>query len=214
MSGLLDAVMGQLDDDRIAKIAGAIGADEASTRTGIASVLPTLLGGLAANAQKPAGAAALDAALDDHDETVFDSFDDILAGGGPGAGIVRHVLGDKESGVANALAGSSGLSVGSIAKLLPMLAPLLMGVLGQTKKSGGVGLDSLGGMLGGEAKQAQSGMPDLGDIFGMLTGGGGGLGGLTDLLGGGSSGGSAGAPAKKKSGGLGGLLGKLLGGRK
>jgi hypothetical protein len=210
MSGLLDAVMSRLDEAQIAKIAGAIGADEATTKNGIAAALPTLLGGLAANAQQPQGAAQLDAALDDHDETVFDSFDDLLAGGGKGTGIVRHVLGDKQPGVANALAGTSGLSAGSMAKLLPLLAPLLMGVLGQKKKSGGLGLDSLGGLLGGEADQAKGGMPDLGDIFGMLAGGGGGgLGGLTDVL----SGGGSGAKAKKSSG-LGGLLGKLLGGRR
>jgi hypothetical protein len=188
MSGLLDSVLGQLDGGRMSQLAAAIGADDASTEKAVASALPALVGGLAANASDPRGAAALDAALDAHDESVFDRFGELVDGAGPGRGIVTHVLGDKQEGVANALAGSSGLSLDAISKLLPMLAPLVMGVLGQQKKSGSIDIGGLAGMLGGEAKKAEGGMPDLGSIFSMLGGT---------------------APAKK--GGLGGLLGKLLG---
>lgn len=209
MSGLLDSVLGQLDGGRISQLAGAIGADESSTEKAVASALPALVGGLAANASNPTGAAALDAALDAHDETVFDRFGELVGGAGPGKGIVSHVLGDKAEGVANALAGSSGVSVDAIAKLLPMLAPLVMGVLGQQKKSGSIDIGGLGGMLGGEAKKAASGTPDLGSIFSMLGAGGGALGSVGEVLGVDTGGATTAAPAKK--GGLGGLLGKLLG---
>lgn len=206
MTELLDAVMGQLGGDRLSQIANAIGADEAATQKGIQSALPALLGGLAANAAKPDGAEALDRALERHDGSVFDNLTGVMADRTEGNKIVKHVLGDKETGVANALAGTSGLSAGSLAKLLPMLAPLLMGVLGQKKKSGDIDLDGLGSLLGKESDSAQSAMPDLGDIFGMLTGGGSGsnpLDSLSGVLGGGSS--------SSKKGGLGSIFGKLFG---
>lgn len=210
MGGLLDSVLGQLDGARISQLAGAIGADEASTEKAVVTALPALVGGLAVNAADPTGAAALDAALDDHDESVFDRFGELVGGAGPGRGIVSHVLGDKQHGVANALAGSSGLSLDAISKLLPMLAPLVMGVLGQQKKSGSIDMGGLAGMLGGEAKKAEGGMPDLGSIFSMLGGGGGALGSLAGALGMDTANDAPAAPAAKK-GGLGGLLGKLLG---
>ena len=63
MSGLLDSVLGQLDGGRISQLAGAIGADASSAEKAVASALPALVGGLAANASNPTGAAALDGVL-------------------------------------------------------------------------------------------------------------------------------------------------------
>ena len=95
--------------------------------------------------------------------------------------------------LARALSAKSGLDLGSVMQLLPLLAPILMGFLG--KKSGssddGFGLDDLGNILGRETNDAKSKNPDIGDILDSLGGGGGSSGGgggildsLKDMLGG------------------------------
>ena len=78
--------------------------------------------------------------------------------------------------------GSSGLGGGTFAKLLPLLAPLVLAFLARNR--GGQGAGGGGGDAG------------LGGVFGDILGGGGGC-GPGDLLG---------------KGGLGDVLGGLLGG--
>lgn len=79
----------------------------------------------------------------------------------------------------NRLSGANGLSSGTLMKLLPILAPLVMAFLSKQVKGGGAqGGGGLGGMLGGGG---------LGDVLGGLLGGGSGGaggGGLGDILGG------------------------------
>jgi hypothetical protein len=211
MSGLLDGLMEQLGGERLGQLAGVLGVDEDKAQSAISAALPALLGGLANNAQKPNGAAALTAALGDHDGSVLDDPSDILAGGGSGAGILGHVLGAKQPEVAQHIAGSSGLDLGAITKLLPMLAPMVMGYLGRKQRSDGLDSGGLANMLGGERKAIEGASPGLGGLSKILDRDGDGdmMDDIKDMAGGllgGASGGGGGA-----KGGLGGLFGKLFG---
>ena len=69
------------------------------------------------------------------------------------------------------MAQSAGLDSGLIQKLLPMLAPIVMGYLGRRLTSGGLDAGGLGGLLGGERAQVQQQDPGLGGIFDILGGG-------------------------------------------
>lgn len=185
MTDIFDSLMGQLGGDKLKSLAGALGTDESTATKGIQSAIPAILGGLASNAAKPKGAAALSGALErDHDGSVFDNLGDILGGGGAGGKILGHVFGGakQQDNVARAVSSHSGLDLGMITKLLPMLAPLVLGQLGKMKKE--QNLDT-GGLAGALAKE-KGGLGGLG-----------GLGSLLDLAGG--------------KGGLGGLLKKLMG---
>nr|WP_296773888.1 DUF937 domain-containing protein [Rhodococcus sp. (in: high G+C Gram-positive bacteria)] len=196
----LDELLAQIP---IAQIASKLGVDEETAKSAVTRALPTLVGGLEANAQDPAGAASLENALQQH------SSSSLLDGGvdidqvdeADGAKIVSNVFGDKKSDVASALGGiSGGADSGLVSKVLPLLAPIVLAYLAK-KFTGGQGAAGAGGSGGG-----------LGDLLGSVLGGaasnaggasGGGLGGvLGGILGGGSG------------GGLGDLLGGLLGGGK
>lgn len=213
MPGLLDGVMEQLGGDRLGAIAGALGGDSDRTQAAIASALPALLGGLANNTAKPDGADSLRRALDDHDGSVLDDPSALLGGGGDGEGILGHILGAKRQDVEQHVAGSSGLDLGQVTKLLPMLAPMVMGVLGRKQRSEGLDAGGLAGMLGGERSELESSSPDLGGLASILDRDGDGS-MMDDLTGmaGGLLGGGGGDGGKKSGGlgGLGGLLGKLF----
>ncbi|NNF53694.1 MAG: DUF937 domain-containing protein [Acidimicrobiales bacterium] len=206
MSDLLEGIISQLGSGGLSEIAGSLGVDEAKASTAVGMALPAILAGMANNAQSPEGAASLATALDDHDESVFGQLGDLLGGGGTGAGILGHVLGQKQPAVEQNLASQSGLDLGAIAKLLPVLAPLVMGYLSKQKKSQDLSSTDLGSVLGRQRQSAETSRPGLGGLAAILDTDGDGF-GLDDVArmasGASGSGGS-------KGGGLASILGKFL----
>lgn len=204
---LMEILQGQLSDDMLGQISEQIGADKQQTAVAANGVFATLVGGLANNASSESGLASLGAALDrDHDGSVLDDLMGMVGGmmqgnEAPaasalnGAGILGHILGDRQEVAAQQISQSSGLNVGQIMKLLPILAPIVMGVLGRAKSSGSLDLGGLANILMGSAQTAQSG--GFGDLIGSVLGG---------VLGGGQQ-----QQPQQQSGG-GDLFGQILGG--
>jgi len=191
MDELLEAVGGEdaLGSLLASKMGGGNPAELATAAKG---GIGAILGGLATNAKEEQGAGALfDALSKKHDGSALGSLDllgddDQVTEGGK---ILGHVFGDNQESVINNLAGSAGVSSSLISKLLPALAPIVMGFLGKKALSGGLNAGSLASLLGGAMDDDGFG---LDDIVGMLAGGG-------------SSSGGAGA--------IGGILKGLLGGK-
>ncbi|GAA1320648.1 DUF937 domain-containing protein [Leucobacter albus] len=193
----LDSLLSQVP---VGELAAKLGVDEDTALAAVKQALPGLLGGLAVNASSDEGKQQLEGALSKHTPTdgkiSLEAIDEK-----DGEKIVKHVLGDKQDAVANALgqqAGNAGIAK-LIPMLLPLLAPIVMQFLAGKKQQapaaddngGGIG-DVLGGLLGGLTGGGQSAPASgggIGDLLGGLLGGGGG----------------------KSQGGLGGLLGGLLG---
>ena len=187
MQTSLEQMLGSQAD----QIGARIGADPAQTQAAISAALPALLAGL--QGQATPGSGLQQAIEQDHDGSILDDLPGYLQGTANlsprttnGEGIVNHVFGGQQQEVARALSSKSGLDMGTIMQLLPLLAPIVMGMLGKQARAGSADPSS-GGGLG-----------DLGSILG-------GLGGLGGLSGGGSTTGSP-------QGGLGDILGGILGG--
>lgn len=210
MSGLLDGIMDQLNSSGgTGQLASAIGADEGAMGPLISAALPAILGGLANNTKSPAGAASLSNALNEHNDSVFGDLGSILTGG-PGEAILGHVLGQKRAPVEQKLAGQTGVDLSMITKLLPLLAPLVMGYLAKQKQAKSLDDAGLGSMLNDERRQAETKSPGLGGLASILDADGDGS-IIDDVIGMAGGGGSAGGAAGGQKGGLGGLLGKILG---
>ncbi len=164
-------------------VAGQLGIVEDKAPGAVQTALSVLTGAIAKNAAKPKGAASLEAAVaKDHDASILERVGDFLGNpaAGPGAGILGHVLGKKETAVAAAIGQETGLSRQQTTGLLTTLAPLLMGALGKTKQEQSLDASGLAGMLAGETRQIQqSASGGLGSLLGMV----GGAGGLAGLLG-------------------------------
>ena len=123
-----------------------------------------LMNALARNARQQQGRASLEAALEkDHDGSILDDVAGFINGSSSfnnsraanGAGILKHVLGGKQSGAIDALAQMSGLNKGQSADMLVKLAPIVLGMLGRQKRSapaagaGGIDLSSILGQAAG-----------------------------------------------------------------
>ena len=168
MSSLLQSVLGQLGGDRLEQLSGAIGADRDGTQKAVSSALPMLLGALSKNSESSEGAAALEGALArDHDGSVLDNLSGFLGSGdtGAGEGILGHLLGGKRQGLESAISKSSGLGADSMAKLLPMLAPIVMGALGKKQREGSLDASGLASMLSGERREIERQAPETGGIL-------------------------------------------------
>jgi hypothetical protein len=209
MQLLKDQVSGQVMDH----LSQQVGAAPEQTASAANGIFASILGGLANNASSPEGLSGLMGALDrDHDGSILDDLMGVMSGASQaqqpsalnGAGILGHILGGKQESVAQQVSQSSGLNVQQVMSLMPVLAPIVMGMLGKMRNQGtqaspgaqaannGFDMSDLAGVLMGAATGAskQHGMGDLvGSVLGQVLGGGG-----------------------QASQGAGGIFGKILGG--
>lgn len=171
MSSMLDMLQGALGGDGLGEIGRALGSDEGTTKNAVAAAMPLLLGALSRNASKGDGAESLLGALaKDHDGSVLDNPQQVLNNpqAGPGAGILRHVFGQRQPAVEKGISKASGLDAGSAGQLLTMLAPLVMGALGKTQRETGMNAGALTQLLGQEERQIESRAPQASGLVGAI----------------------------------------------
>ncbi|MBT8281775.1 MAG: DUF937 domain-containing protein [Muriicola sp.] len=209
MSGLLDLLSGPMGKELISGVSEQTGQPADKTADVLSMAMPLLLGAMKKNASNPQNAEGLMNALSSkHNGGILDNLGGLFQGGvndsviKDGAGILGHVLGNKQPAVENALSQKSGIDAGSVAQILKIAAPIVMGYLGRQKAQSNVsdanGLSSLlGSMLGGQPKQNQSLITSLIDSDGD----GSVLDDVADMV----------LGSKQKKGGLGGMLGGLFG---
>ena len=174
----LDGLLKQIPIDQIAK---KLGVDNDVAENAVKQVLPTIVAGLSANTKHAGGAASLEKALSTHAGRPTASVDQIDTD--DGEKIVRNVFGPNKDAVVAAVASKTDKADESIiAKILPIVAPIVLSWLASqflNKKtstdaagsgSGGIG-DLLGGLLGG-ATGGKGGGDVLGGLLGGLLGGG------------------------------------------
>lgn len=170
MLSLQDLLGREQGETALSEISNTVGADSSLVNSAVQMALPAILSGLAHNAASPDGAESLDAALtNDHDGSVLGNL------GGLGSlifsqlqtpeptppqlnagGILNHILGTNQAPVVEEVSRGTGLQMGQVAQILLMLAPIVMGYLGQQKRQQNVGADGLGGLLGGLLGGAQT----------------------------------------------------------
>ena len=209
MAGILDLLNSDLGKTIISGVAGQTGQDTNKTNSVLTMALPVLMQAMKQNASTPQGAEGLMGALNNqHDGSILDNLGGLFGGGvdsnvlDDGDKILGHVLGDKQQNVQSAIGQKSGMDSGSVAQILKVAAPILMGVLGkqsrQQKVNNPSGLDGLlGGLMQGNApEQEQSFLESIldadgdgsmiDDVAGMLLNDGSGKkkSGLSGLLGG------------------------------
>lgn len=193
MDELLGALGGAGNNDIGAMLGNALGGGADSTKVEAAtkSGLGAILGALAGNAADGGAESLLGAIKKDHDGSAIDNPSSVL--GSPqasadGQKILAHAFGNNAASIEGKVAEQSGLDIGMVTKLLPMLAPVVMGMLAKkTNEDGGMDASALSGLLKGESDGL-----DLGDLAGLL-GGLGGAGGAADLISNMTGGGDAGS---------------------
>jgi hypothetical protein len=134
---LTQILLQSLGNGGVEQIGERAGLNSQQTSSAMAAVVPTLLSALARNTTTEQGATGLLSALDrDHDGSILDDIGGFLSNPDSmnGGGILKHVLGNDQSQVEEGLASKLGINAGSIAKLLPIIAPMVMAYLGKQKR--------------------------------------------------------------------------------
>ena len=171
MSNLVEMITSQLGGAAISQITQQLGVNQEQTQSAMGSLIPVLIGAMAKNSSNQEGAEALSGALDrDHDGSILDNLGGFLGNSaeGPGAGILKHLLGGKRGAVEQVVSQNSGLSQQQTGGLMEMLAPVIMGQLGKTKKEQGLDTSGLSDLLQGANNQARADGPDLGMLGKLL----------------------------------------------
>lgn len=169
IEGLLGEV---LQGNNLSAISQSIGADEGTTSQAIQAVLPTILGGLARNAQSSDGASALAGALEsDHNGSILSDIAGFVLsgqGGASGAGILGHIFGNNTDAVQQGVSQNTGLDAATVGKLMITLAPLVMGYLGRAKQEQGLDAQGLADALGQQHQQMSQSSPLMGMLSSIL----------------------------------------------
>ena len=154
----------------------------------LAIAIPLLILYMTKNAQSKEGAGSLAKALDDHQETGTVDKQIMQSDEADGEKILGHIFGGNQQQVTEGLAQNSGLNIGSVVKILAILAPILLSGLsaatnhassnatpapsGGFNLSDGFDLGDIFSLLAGSAQPQQQQQPTNMDLLSTLLGGG------------------------------------------
>ena len=150
MSNLLNLIGQQLSPMVVNQIGKSLGMNDGATRNVVSSALPVLLSALSGNAQSKNGASALLGALQKkHDGGVFNQLGDLIAKpeAGEGNGILRHLLGNKRAPIEETITQATGVNQQQTAKIMEILAPVVMGALGKEQRNNNYDANGLAKLL-------------------------------------------------------------------
>ena len=214
---LIDLITGNTGNQVAAQAENKFGISKNQVIALLAVAAPLIISYLKNKSQDAKEAEALNNALDrDHDGSILNNPAAAEQRQAEGGSILDHIFGGQKASVENQLSQSTGISMDKIGPMLSMLAPVIMGYIGQQKQqsnvnAGGLG-DLLGGILGGAQQQTQTSSNPLNDLLGSVLGGGSqqtqqSSNPLNDILGSVLGGGNS-----QQGNNGGGLLGSILGG--
>ncbi len=175
---LMDMLQSNLSDGLIDQLTNQIGgADKQQTAKATEGIMTTLMGALAKNASTPEGANSLFNALqNDHDGGILEDVSSLFSGNvkpeqqraANGTGILKHLLGGKESGAIDMISQMSGLDSSKTGNLMAMLAPILMGTLGKTQRQNGLDVGGIASLLTNSVSTQRGNNPTMDLVTRML----------------------------------------------
>ena len=164
MNAITQMITQQLAGTVARSIAQRLGVSEATAERAVQIAVPLIVAALARNAARPQGAEELHQAVNnDHDGSIFDNLTGYLSNpqGANGAGILGHVFGEQQTPIQNDLAQAAGLDQNTAGNILEMVAPLVLGAVGQTQQQNNLDPDGLSQYLDAQQQQTAAAAPDL-----------------------------------------------------
>lgn len=173
---LLSSVKGYLTPDVVRSTSSMIGESESATRQAMHGGVSSVFAGLTNLASTPDGASTLgNLSREPAFGSILNNISSVFSGGSAtssmmsaGQGLLGKIFGDRSNQVADAVARSSGVSSSSAGKIMSLLAPLTMGVLGKQVLAGGISNTGLASMLIQQKDEIAAAAPSgLGQVLGM-----------------------------------------------
>ena len=181
MNNLFNEVQRHLSDEVIVQLSRQIAAqDPNQVKRAAQDISELLLNAISRNANHQERGGGLYGAIEkDHDGGILGDLLGVFTGKKQvnnastmnGSGIVKHLLGNRQLEAAQIISQNSGLDIFKSGVLMQLIAPVVMGVVGQKKKSNGLDLGGLAQILlgGGQQQQQQAqSRGNSGGIFGKL----------------------------------------------
>lgn len=139
-----DLLQGPLKNIVLDQLSNQLGLDDTNKASdALDTTVNVLLNAVARNVAQPEGASSFLSALSrDHDGSLIDHLTDYMGGQFQpqnastvnGVGILKHLLGDKQETAAETIGKQTGMDAAQIMKIMAMVAPILMGVLGKANQ--------------------------------------------------------------------------------
>ncbi|MBN2410921.1 DUF937 domain-containing protein [candidate division KSB1 bacterium] len=194
MATFIEDFMQTLGPEVSRQLASNLGLNKKTASQVIPQVAPLILGGLKKQMQEHGGEARVDHILNKYGSAdVLNNIGGLFSEGAKSDNPdprLGGLLGDSGMQAANMISKQFKLDENIAMKIIPMLAPVVLGALTQKRDQGGIGSSGIAALLDSDGDGSI-----LDDVAGFLMG---------SLSGGGS----------RKGGALGGLLGGLLGKRR
>ncbi len=173
---ILESLMSNIDPQMLGSIASKMGESKDSVRSGLQGGAATMLSALAGKATDTGFMGQLMGLLGNQalGGNVFSSVGSLLGGGtSPLAELSTKFLGmlfgSNLSSIGGLVAKAAGLGSNSAGSLMSLVAPLLLGTLGQKVKEGGLNAGSLASMLSSEGPSLSKFLPaGVGSLLGGL----------------------------------------------
>lgn len=168
MNPIVSMVLSQVTAPVVRQIAEKFGVSPNIAQAVVTMAAPMIVSALSRNAQDPQGAQAIAGAVErDHDGSILNDIMGLISNpsAANGMGILGHVLGQKQAPAQEVIAQQVGADGGTVGGIMEMLAPMVMGVLGQQKQQQGLDASGLAGLLGGTQTQSDD---MLGGLAGLL----------------------------------------------
>jgi len=172
MSNLINVVNQHLNDDVIRQLTRQLGAqDPNAVKRASQMISELLLQAISRDASNQNKGGGLFGAIErDHDGGILGDLMGVLNGqkqvNNPktmnGEGILMHLLGNNQLEAAKVIGQNSNLGFFKTGVLMELIAPIIMGVVGQKQKSNGLDLGGLAQVLLGGGGQRQSSQGNAG----------------------------------------------------
>lgn len=152
MSSIFDIVQQQLSGGALQQIAQHAGIDPALAQQAITAAVPMILGGMAQHASNPQNAEVIHSEADKYATRggVLGNLPSVFTGQGDG-GLLGKIVGDRHSDIQDGVAQASGIDKAKAAKVIGVLAPVVLGAIALKKRQDGLSPADVQGSL----KQAQ-----------------------------------------------------------
>lgn len=173
---LIELMNGYLSPEVISKASTFIGENERTTASAVKVAIPTLLGGLLHKVSTEDGANTVSALLaqGNHDGGILNNVLNIFNGGETtdaimknGSSVLSTVFGENNTtNVAALVSNNSGIQLASANKLLKLVTPILLGLIG--KQTAGQGVSGLTNLLFSQKENVAAAAPaGLADLLGL-----------------------------------------------
>ena len=184
MATILDSLRGAMTPDLLARTSSLMGETEGGVSRALGAAFPTILGAMMNKSGDAGTMRQIMDLLGDRgvDASVARNPLSLLAGGGLakspttdlGGRLLSALFGSHISGVSNGLADHAGIKSSSASTLLGLAAPLVMAVLSDRVRSGGLSASGLASLLASQRDSIVRGIPAiLGGLAGLGSIGGG-----------------------------------------